>query len=417
MADFIDSMIDAAFEKLDGAGDADAQSANDSAAAASNSEVSPQVQAVEGEEPQETKAPSAEIKESRPSARDRDQSGKFVKGAKDKTDSKPVTQAPVAIDATTQVSDQAADGVQTEASPSADETVQTQPIETPTFWSSDLRKAAAEAPRALVEKFIEHDVQREQWARQIANEAEQGKQYRQKFEKVFEPYKLKLQAAGIDEAGAVSRLMAWSEILEKDLPTGLVNIMRNNNLTPEQLSQFFYGDESQQNRINDPRLDEALAEAKAAKEAAENLKKQLETNHQSQVSEQINAWKAGKDSRGQVRKQFAEAYSPQIMQSVQILKTEYPQIPFAELLTHAYEYELKKVTEYFGIPNQAQPIVPAKAPEKILEENVKAKAAASSVSGAPTNGVGKTRPKLKGKTDSEWVGSAVDRAEERLGIN
>ena len=349
--------------------------------------------------------------------RSRDDSGKFTKGAQAKSPKSTSKTAPKApkVEAQTetaekQISDQVAD-TQEEAAQEAEAPLE--PSDVPMFWSAELKALAAEAPKDLVKAFAKHDAQREEWARRMATESERGKAYEKRANEVFEPHRLKLQANGIkDPFDAAERLLAWNDIFETDPKAGIADLMRKNNLTP----QDFIGDLGQeQPRGTDPRVDDAIREAK---EAREEFTAYRQSQEQAAHAAELNAFREGTDSSGQKRGAFVDAYAPQIADAIREIRQQHPQLQRGEILNHAYEFVLSEVRKLHGVKPQA--VVSAARPQQAVAapkpSAVKAKAAASSVVGAPGAGSSVQRPRLKGESFNERLEAAMDNAEESLGF-
>lgn len=320
-------------------------------------------------------------------AKTRDESGKFQKTTK------KAAPKQILSDQETDVSDPEA----TLTAPVAEES----PVEIPAFWSAELKKAAAEAPPALVKKFAEHDAQREQWARRSVSEAEPAKAIVKRLYEGFEPVKDEARLNGIDNpVDELERYRAWDNIFKRDTMTGVVDLARKNGITPEQFAQAFYG-YAEANPPSDPRIDEALQEAKQAKQMAEQYQQQLAQQSQATLVSEVETFKKGKDSTGQVREPFAKLYAPQIAQEYDRLVAENPHLRPNEVLTQAYENIVGSARKAFGI--NGKPAQPTTVDVK------KAQSIASSANGAPALGKSAARPPAKS------IDEAIDRAEEKLG--
>lgn len=273
------------------------------------------------------------------------------------------------------------------------------PIDPPMFWPAEKKAIFAKAPRELQAAFLEVDAQRNDWANRVARDAEKGKAIEKRANEVFEPYKLELQANGIEDPfQAVSRLLAWNKIFEKDPVEGILGLMKKNGITPEHLSQgSAYGKPEQS---IDPYMEEVRREAEEARKTAEALRSEIEEQKTQVLKAQIEAFKTGLDSSGKSRRQFAELYAPQITNVVQAIQQANPEASLFESLNQAYEYVRAEVGKLHGIPDQKE------KREAVVMQAKKAQNAASSVNGAPSKGISLVKPKAK------TLDEALDMAEE-----
>jgi hypothetical protein len=357
-----------------------------------------EAQILEAEPSEETHTPEPEaqqedVKEQEEATQEspvkaaRDERGKFTKAQKASADKAQDS------DQEADVEQVEAEGVEVEAPPS---------IDPPTFWTAEDKAIFAKAPVEMQTAFLRYEKQRNEWANRVAGEAERGKHIEKRATEVFEPYRLKLQANGIkDPLEAAERLLAWNEIFEQDVRTGIQDLMQKNGLTPYD----FMDDAGQheQQYQGDPRVDQALQEAQEAKRLLEQYQQQMQTQAQQASLAQIESFKKDVDESGQPRAQYFEMYRPQIVNAMQEILKLRPDVSEMDALTHAYEFVIGEARKVFGAPKmQQQPQATA---------NVKkAKLAASSVTGAPSAGTAQSRPRVKSIED------AMDRAEEALGL-
>lgn len=301
------------------------------------------------------------------------------------------------------LSDQEASVEILEGSETEGEPLDTTPPEIPTFWSAELKKAAAEAPRAVVEAFAKHDAQREEWARRIANEAQRSKAIEKRLYEGFEPIKDEAIANGINNPiDELERYRAFDRVLKKDPRRFLSDLGRKNGISPDEYAAAFYGEENEahsEQAQKDPRIDEVINKIQTWE------KKQEESS----LRTEINTFKQGTDSLGNVRKTFAETYAPQIEQAYLAVKNIQPELPMQDALSHAYEYVMAEIRKLHGITPQppSRPKPPISAPQSpgLVK---KAKSAASSVVGAPSsNG-------FNSRSSAKSIDEAMDRAEEIL---
>lgn len=322
----------------------------------------------------------------------RDASGKFTKG------SKPTLET---AEAEAQIPDQSAESTEGEAVIEGTEQSDAPPIEFPTFWSAELKEAVAKSPPEAQRALVAYEAQRSEWANRIANESERGKAIEKRATEVFEPFKLKLQSQGIqDPFEAAQRLLAWNEIFEKDPKAALSDLMRKNGLTP---NDFFEDDRQPQSQYQEQLSPEELRAA-AREEAKKEFQAFQEQQQAQALQTEIESFKNGKDSFGHVRRQFAELHAKPISDAFETILSQYPRMPRTEALNHAYEFVQKEVRGMYGIP--AKPVAPT-APKP---DASRAKAVASSATGAPASGTVAQRPRAK------TIDEALDRAEERLGV-
>lgn len=325
-----------------------------------------------------------------------------------KADEEPEAEAEVAPEPEpVEESDQEAkeEPVESQAQPEP-EAVEAEPvaepvgIEPPRFWSAEKKAIFAKAPQEVQQAVLEYEKQRTEWANRLATESEQGRTYRQKVEESFAPYAETLKAAGIsDPIDAAKQLLEWNSVFEKDPVSGVLSLMQENGLTLEDLQQGGFQAAPQGPQYQDPRIEKALSEAAEAKKLAQEQLELVQQQQQQRFMAEVERFKTGKDSAGNVRKSFAEMYAPQISQMAEQIQRTTPNVSLHDALEHAYEEVLSSARRAFGVTTQAQQIQPAKA-----------KAAASSVVGAPSNGGVAKKPKAKS------IEEALDMAEEQLGL-
>lgn len=275
-------------------------------------------------------------------------------------------------------------------------------IEPPQFWSAEDRALFAKAPAELRQTILRYENQRNAWANKVASESERAKAVQRRLDEAFTPERrLEMQANGIkDPFEAVDSLLAWNEILKRDPWTGIKTLMERNGFTPES----FMGGEEQSEYPSDPRVEEALELARAAKAESEEYKARIEQQETDRLAQTINSFKDSVDSRGQKRRQFIEFHAPQIDQAIQSLQSEYPQMSFEESLHHAYEFVREEVAKAAGISFSNSK--PSSTSSRVSAE--KAKSAAKSVVGAPASGSSSSKVKAKS------IDEAIDRAMAQL---
>lgn len=331
----------------------------------------------------------------------RDKSGKYLKGKSPAAKSKQVSDRTIE-------SDTGAEALESGEAQPPDESAEAGAL--PAFWSAELKAAAAQAPRALVQKFMEHDARRELWARRMVAESEPAKQHMQRIKETFEPHRAKFAVHGVrDELDAVGRLMAWNEIFETDPWTGINDLMRKNGFTAQ---DFFDDGSGYTQQGGDPRFEEALTAAREAQETAQALKSQLEAQQMEQGRAFIEQFKSEPDSSGQPRAAFFETYRPQIVQAFQEIQKQAPEMPEHEALGHAYEFVLGEARKLHGM-NKPPATMLTKPSAPTANRAMKA---AKSVSGAPNAESATAKPKLKGKNFNEKFDAAFNNVAERIGL-
>ena len=287
-------------------------------------------------------------------------------------------------------------------------TPEDEPIEIPAFLPADTKALLAEASPQLRKKVIAAYAQQEETTRRALGEAGSLKAEKARVDEVLSPHRTRLQAQGIrDTSDLVSRALAWDELMTKDIKGFLVAQLKQNGLTPNDLYEG--AEEVSGAQITDPRIDEAIEEAKSAKQAFEDF----QLNQQKQVlASKLESFKNGKDSTGATRKTFVEMFEPQIAHTIGLIKADpqYQHLSEDEILHHSYEYVVSNARSGF------QAVTPQKqAPtqEQIIANAKKQKAASGSVRGAPASGTSNSRPRLKGDSFNERLDSALDLAESR----
>jgi len=395
--DLLERALDAAEEKLS------TKALDDSSSPDTTQETAPALEETQAST-EATNEPKAE--------RVRDATGKFTKGSASKAIKAPEEEAKEQI-----LSDQTANAESGELEKAIDvgeESNDAPAIEAPAFWSAENKTLFAKSPRE-VQKAISEEAQRiYDWANRTATEAERGKTIEQRYTETVKPYELKLKAQGIDPIQATERLLAWNEVFESDVKLGIADLMRKNGLTPYD----FLNDEGQGQSPyqTDPYLEQARADAEAAKRSVEELKAQLDAQQQQAAQSQIEAFKSGTDSSGQVRRAFVDMYKPQIVQTMQTIMQQYPHVTEIDALNHAYEFTMKEVKSMLGVGSAPSAPQTQQAPKPVVDAK-KAESIASKSTGAPQSGVVQPKPKLKGNTFAEKFDNAFQNAVERLGAH
>lgn len=345
------------------------------------------------ESPEETAYVAKKVLDKSPQ---RDEKGKFTKAqtSKPEKNAKRIVQAQ-------QISDQEADVQNPEVVPEPSE-AQEPPIEVPTFWSAEDKAAFAQAPKQVQAAIVKYENNRNEWANRVQSEVQKAKQYEARASEMFGPYEAELRAAGFkDPLEAANALLGWNDLIKKDPVTACLDILARNGKNPYDLIDGYEDVSNQQPAYSDPRVDDALREAQEAKQQLEEYRKQIDAQA---ASAQLESFKNGVDSTGQRRSQYFDLYRPQIAQAMKEIVDARPDLTESDALHHAYEYVIGEARKAFGVKATGA------RPQPSTVDVTKAKAAASSVRTAPSNGVGTTRPKAK------TFDEAFELAEEALGL-
>ncbi len=333
--------------------------------------------------------------------KDRDTSGKFKASKKpDPEDQTDLSDQEVNAELSTEVEAQSA---QPEATSS---------ITPPAFWPADKKALFAKAPVELQEYVAQRELGLQQHVSRLTNEAERGKQIISRLNSDFETpeelqsHKARLRADGIsDEIEELHRYRAWDNVIRSDVRTYALGLLRNNGLTPQDLFNVELEDSYQ----SDPRVDELTQQFKETQSTINELKAQRERLENEALTNKLETFKSGKDSFGQVRRQFVDMYEPQISTVVTTLRQQNPGLAQEDLLSHAYEFVMKQVRDTFGI---SKPLTQESRPV----DASKAKQVASSSNGAPKSGVANPKPKLKGKDFNEMFEDAYGQAAQIVNV-
>jgi len=282
---------------------------------------------------------------------------------------------------------------------------ETPTIEPPKFWSAEHKALFAKAPVEVQQAILGYEQARTEWASRMAKDSAESRDYREKVTKRFEPIAEKLKDYGVsDPIEAGYQMLEWNFEFDSNPVKGVLELMKENQITLQDLHRAITTGDLGQQLPDDPRIIEAQTTAREAKELISQYTSAMKQQQEAFQKSEIKRFKSGKDSFGTVRKAFVEMYSPQISQAAERLMSENPAMPLYDALDKAYETVLSSARQAFGV--QAQK--PQANPQELA---AKAKAAASSVSGAPINGAAASK-KPKPKTTDE----ALDMAEEVLGL-
>lgn len=285
------------------------------------------------------------------------------------------------------------------------------PIEAPQFWPPEMKALFAKADQGLQKAFLAHEEQRNNWANEQAQKSKSGRETEKRMNEMFAPYADALAVHGVkDPFEATERLLAWDKLFREDPVTGILDLMRKNGISPEHLFSDAEGDDyyEEDEEYESEAVSQLRAELEELKGARE---KEAEDRAKATLYQEVEAFKAGTDSRGQARGQFAEMYAPQINQAFMAIQEMNQGMDLGQALEQAYEYVLGRVSQMHGLSTNgaAQPSPEAQA--RAEEEDARAAEAASSVQGSASLEVEGKKPKAKS------IDEAIDRAEAALGIN
>jgi hypothetical protein len=280
-----------------------------------------------------------------------------------------------------------------------------EPATMPTFWPAELKKAVAQGSKEeVIKSLIAYDTKRSEGWNRFVQETEGARQTAKQLHDGWEPVKDRMMLQGIKSPiEELERYRAWDKVLTTDIKSGIRKLMADNNLTPESL----YDDDSEQyyqeQNINDPRVEEAIAKAEQAQrefsEYRQNQEREL-------FVRQVESFKDATDSQGQLRRPFAEKFAAQITQRSEMIGQANPELPLMDVLSQAYD-EVKEEVLAFNrslAPKQSSPV-----------NAQKAQAAASSVTGAPSAAILAPKSRLKGNNFNEKLNSAIDKAFDAVG--
>ena len=401
----VNSAIDRAMDKIEAAANESEPTEKEVNDTGAGEKTEVTTEAATAKDPNEE---AAEAKIASDKTRERDQSGKFTKGQGKTTASEKKPPVAKQISSVQEASTE----TPAEGEPQAEEAQEQTTVEAPAFWTPEEKAAFAKADPALRSIIATKEAQRNQWANRVATETERARTMEKQLMELYQPHAAKLQTNGINSVvEASSRLLGWNECLEKDFEN-TINQLCLRNGRPPVFGVSNDASQGQQYQV-DPRIEQLQAQL-------EETQKRFDQDRQRQEEERlfasVNAFKNGKDARGQVRKQFAELYAPQITDATQKIQEQRPDLSFDQAMHYAYEFVYSAVAKVHGVQTQSAQI-PQKTAQQKAAQAQKAKGFASSVTGAPRSGVTAPRPKLKGDNFNEKLESAMDLAEERAGAH
>ena len=286
------------------------------------------------------------------------------------------------------------------------------PIQAPAFWAAEDKAIFAKASREVQQTLARYEGQRNEWANRISGESERGKAIEKRASEIFEPRRAELLKNRIkDPFDAVEYLLGWNDVFEKDPMTGIAELMKKNGITPYDFLNDNGGQVAQNGYYEDPRVEEALQEAREAKESFQEWQEQQANTS---IMTQVEQFKNTVDpSTGQTRKYLAEMYAPQISEAVEAIQKMSPQMPLQEALAHAYGFVASESRKLFGI-NGGKTQSAARDPRVIAEQVRKAKSASGSVRGMSSSEATVPKSKANGRSFDEMLNNAVDGAFDTL---
>ncbi len=304
----------------------------------------------------------------------------------------------------TQISDHNANvELTTESAPATPAAVNS--VNPPAFWSTEQKALFAKADPQMQHLVAAWELELQQRLSRAANEGQRGRAFQNRMYEGYEPkeiqaHKAKLQLNGLrDEVDELHRYRAWDSIFETDPYTGISDLMRKNGFSPY---DFIAGAQVGPQYQTDPQVEAKLQRLEELEQKFSNLETSYNTQEEHAFQANIEDFKSGVDSRGQVRRPFAQMYAAHITQAQSQIMEIYPHLEFNSALEHAYEYVLNEVSKLHGIPQKTS----ISTPEKKIANGKKAQAAASSVVGAPRSDAATQKPRAR------TIDEALDRAEE-----
>lgn len=351
--------------------------------------------------------PTEETKETL--AKDRDEKGRFAK--KQISDHEAKAESTLETDAQTEPTLAEADNTaQTNEAAEA-----SQSVNPPVFWSTVHKgiftKAAPELQKVIAERELEY----QRTVSRLANESQRAKELETKLFDGWEDKRVELLKEGIrTPVELYQRFMEWDEIFRHNPKAAIKDLVFKNNLTPDDI---FGADDALSNEHysqvrTDPRVDEALNKVN---EWEQKLAQQEQERERQYLINETENFKNSTDKYGNIRKPFAEAHAFQIDQMFQNIIQVHPSLSMQEALNFAYDEVMENQRKLFGVESvqkmnsQPQP----KTKEQLIAQSQKAKAAASSISGSPTNATKTQKPRLQGNSFAERLDSAISIAERQ----
>lgn len=276
---------------------------------------------------------------------------------------------------------------------------QSSTIPAPANWSTERKAVYSTASPELQKVITERELEFQQLYSRLANENQQIREEHNRLYDGWDALKDQAELHGMKSpVDELNRYRAWDKIFKSSPREGIMDLMRKNGFIPY---DFIQGYEEPQNQT-DPEVEQLKKDLEEHKKFIESQKQEVEVRKQQEQFSIVDTFKKGKDSQGNVRESFVSLYAPQISQAAEVILKDYPQLNLSQALEHAYEYVLDEARKAHNV--QSPTPQPAQVPSKRALE------AASSVSGAPVNGVAPRKPKAK------TIDEAMDRAEEITGM-
>lgn len=361
----------------------------------------------------ESKPEEVEAAPSKPQTRGRTRDGKFVKSA---LEAAPANDDQIPSDQKAEVGTAEAEkGEGLQATPDV-----APPIELPTFWSAELKQAVAKAqtPEAkTIARLAAADAaQRIEWADRIARESESDRAFRKE---VYDGWETRQAAAALNGVNnpleELRRYRAWDEVFRGDIRGGMRTLLKNNGLTPYDLVE----DENQSpETFEDPRVGDMQTRLDEQQKFIDEQKAWRENQERTSLDAELETFKNGTDEAGRTRRAFVQSFEHDIAHVIGLIRKEEqtrglnPLSRSAALKT-AYDIVID-AKEQEGVISKPQKAKAAPTTEAVIAHAEKARAIAGSVTGGPSGGLMKLRPRVQGKTEKEQLNNAVNMADEMV---
>lgn len=289
------------------------------------------------------------------------------------------------------------------------------PVDQIPFWSSREKSVLAKVPQELrgelASIIAQKEAQRNEWVNKVTAKAEKGLTYAKRTDEVFAPYSERLKASGAKDVFEVfGRMLEWDRQFSTDPVLAIQELVKRNQITAEEI---FGGANSQydsQAEYADPRVEQALEEAREAKRLAEEYRQNVSRQQDAAITQEVENFRKGTDSLGRPRAEFAKLFAPQISKVYSEIVERSNGISVTDALDQAYEYVLSQSRAALGGNSAPQSFKTKQAPKATAPaSSQKAKAAAGSVKSSPGGG---TTTK-KGPKD---IDEAIRMAESELGL-
>jgi len=167
------------------------------------------------------------------------------------------------------------------------------PIDPPAHWSDEHKETFKGAPPGL-QKFLldRHKSMESDYTRKTTEIAERSKQYDRyaAIDKVFEPFRPRLQASGIDEIAAVQRLLNAQQMLDTDPKTALTHLAKQYGVD--------FGADAGSNQFADPDFLKVSQELAQVRQTLSQFQQQQQQSRVAELQGQIDAFKSDKDETG-----------------------------------------------------------------------------------------------------------------------